>query len=118
MGINVVQNYILTDCVWRISARWTATQKSGFELAATNKSRIAIMEAGCQVSKAVGDRLSESAGAEVISTEILKKEIELINNSSPHTGRQSQEQQPAGVGTNVCNQQCSNRFSLAGPDSV
>ena len=38
MGINVVQNYILTDCVWRISARWTVTQKSGLELAATNMS--------------------------------------------------------------------------------
>ena len=38
MGINVVQNYKLTDCNWRISARWTVTQKSGLELAATKMS--------------------------------------------------------------------------------
>ena len=44
MGINVVKNYILTNCVWRIS---TVTQKRSLEPAATNMSIIAIMEAGC-----------------------------------------------------------------------
>ena len=51
MGINFVQNYILTECVWRIIARWIVTQKSDIKLASSNMSRFAIMEPGWSTSQ-------------------------------------------------------------------
>ena len=47
MGINFIQNYLLTDSVGGLVPSKQSHKKSGLELAAINMSRIVIMEVAC-----------------------------------------------------------------------